>query len=147
MLGPNPSGRQMLDGATEITDRERTEANRAIVRDFVEEVLVGRHLDRLVATVDADLIQHNPHLADGRQAYRDMLMARTDGQPRVRYDRLHRVLAEGNFVLSMCEGLNDGTHTSFYDLWRLAEGRIVEHWDTIETIAPRHEWKNDNGKF
>jgi predicted SnoaL-like aldol condensation-catalyzing enzyme len=30
---------------------------------------------------------------------------------------------------------------------RLAKGKIVEHWDTIEKVAPRSDWKNDNGKF
>ena len=61
--------------------------------------------------------------------------------------RLHRVLAEGNFVLSVSEGSLGGVHTSFYDLFRVAGGKIVEHWDTIEAVPPRSEWKNDNGKF
>jgi predicted SnoaL-like aldol condensation-catalyzing enzyme len=39
-LGPNPAGRSMVDGPTEVTDRERTESNRALVRSFVETVLV-----------------------------------------------------------------------------------------------------------
>jgi predicted SnoaL-like aldol condensation-catalyzing enzyme len=56
-------------------------------------------------------------------------------------------LAEGNFVLSICEGRLDGQHSSFYDLFRLAKGKIIEHWDTIEPIPPRNEWKNENGKF
>jgi predicted SnoaL-like aldol condensation-catalyzing enzyme len=38
-------------------------------------------------------------------------------------------------------------HTAFYDLFRLANGKIAEHWDTTEKIAPRNKWKNDNGKF
>lgn len=41
----------------------------------------------------------------------------------------------------------DGATSSFYDLFRFYEGMIVEHWDTIEAIAPREEWKNENGKF
>ena len=60
---------------------------------------------------------------------------------------LHRVLAEGSFVLSVSEGSLGGVHSSFYDLFRIAEGKIVEHWDTIEAIPPRSDWKNDNGKF
>jgi predicted SnoaL-like aldol condensation-catalyzing enzyme len=57
------------------------------------------------------------------------------------------VLAEGNFVLCVSEGDYNGAHSAFYDLFRVTAGKIVEHWDTTEKIAPRHEWKNDNGKF
>jgi predicted SnoaL-like aldol condensation-catalyzing enzyme len=57
------------------------------------------------------------------------------------------VLAEGSFVLSVSEGARGGVHSSFYDLFRVEAGKLVEHWDTIEAIPPRSEWKNDNGKF
>ena len=80
-------------------------------------------------------------------ASRSALEAAHDGALRIRYDRLHKVLAQGNFVLCMCEGYLTGTHTSFYDLYRVSGEKIVEHWDTIEAIAPRSEWKNTNGKF
>ena len=63
------------------------------------------------------------------------------------YHRIHRVLAEGSIVLCVSEGNLGGVHSAFYDLFRLAEGNVVEHWDTTEKIAPRNEWKNDNGKF
>lgn len=71
-----------------------------------------------------------------------------DGHGRyIDYHRIHRVLAEGNFVLCVSEGNYGGAHSSFYDLFQLAAGKVVEHWDTTEMIAPRNEWKNDNGKF
>ena len=31
------------------------------------------------------------------------------------------------------------------DPFRIKEGKIVEHWDTIESIPPRDKWKNGNG--
>ena len=65
----------------------------------------------------------------------------------MKYDRIHRVLGEGDFVLVVSEGSLAGDHSSFYDLFRVAGGKIAEHWDTIETIPPREVWKNDNGKF
>jgi hypothetical protein len=49
----------------------------------------------------------------------------------------------GNFVLVVSEGSFVGEATSFYDVFRV----IAEHWHTIEAIAPRAEWKNENGKF
>jgi predicted SnoaL-like aldol condensation-catalyzing enzyme len=65
----------------------------------------------------------------------------------VKYDRMHRILAEGNFVLTVSEGTLNGVHSSFFDLFRIAHGKLVEHWDTTEAVPPRSEWKNDNGKF
>lgn len=146
--GPNLSGRSMVDGPTEATDQALTEDNRALVRSFVETVLVGGALDRLADFVSVDgFAEHNPNSADGIENLRSVLAEDVGGQRRVDYQHLHRVLAEGNFVLSVSEGAFDGVHSAFYDLFRLAGGKIVEHWDTTEKVAPRTEWKNDNGKF
>ena len=48
---------------------------------------------------------------------------------------------------SVCEGALGEIRSSFNDLYRVADGRIVEHWDTTEKIAPSSAWKNNNGKF
>lgn len=146
-MGPNPSGRGMLDGATDIVDLDKTEANRKLVHAFADQVLVERQLQRLDAYVDDELVQHNPEIADGAAALRTTLETTVNGEPGIRYDKIHRVLAEGNFVLCMSEGHRNGVHSSFYNLFRIDNGTIVEHWDTVEAIAPRHEWKNKNGKF
>lgn len=146
--GPNPAGRSMVDGPTESTEPERTETNRALVRSFIEEALIGRRLEALETFIDAArFADHNPRFGDGLPALRSALAAETGEGPTIGYDRLHRVLAEGSFVLSVCEGSLCGVHSAFYDLFRIADGRIVEHWDTVEKIAPRARWKNDNGKF
>jgi predicted SnoaL-like aldol condensation-catalyzing enzyme len=65
----------------------------------------------------------------------------------MKYDCIHKVLAEGNFVLVASEGHFAGKHASFYDLFRVENGKIAEHWDTIDTIPAQTEWKNANGKF
>ncbi|MEM1414494.1 MAG: nuclear transport factor 2 family protein [Myxococcota bacterium] len=136
--GPNPAGRSMVDGPTEARELERTEENRARVRRFVEEVLVagGEGWD----VVAEDLVQHDPALPDGRAAFRAALEG-------VTYRRLHRVLAEGSFVLAVSEGERAGVHTAFYDLFRVADGALVEYWNTVEAVPPPSEWKNANGKF
>ena len=92
--------------------------------------------------------EHNPRIADGLSALRSALAepASNNGIT-IEYDRIHRLLAEGSFVLCVSEGSQNGVHSSFYDLFHVVDGKLVEHWDTTETILPRTEWKNDNGKF
>lgn len=145
---PNPSGRGMLDGETIVTDLDRTEANRSLVAAFAQKVLVERQLDLLAPHVADDLLQHDPEIPDGIASMRSSLEAvRPDGAPRIAYMHVHRVLAEGNFVLCMSEGRKNGLNSGMYDLFRIADDKIVEHWNTISPIAPRSEWKNENGKF
>ena len=144
----NPSGRSMLDGDTAITDEDKTEANRSLVAGFAQQVLVDRQTGLIEEFVAAELIQHDPETADGIAAFRAFLEAKlTTGAPRVAYRHVHRVLAEGNFVLCMNEGERNGIHSGMYDLFRVADDKIVEHWTTVTAIAPRGEWNNENGKF
>jgi predicted SnoaL-like aldol condensation-catalyzing enzyme len=146
--GPNESDRSMVDGPTEAVDLELTESNRALVRSFVEVVLVDGQLDRLADFIGEDAYaEHNPRLGDGASRLRAALEVADEIGRRIDYHRIHRVLAEGSFVLCASEGHYGGVHTAFYDLFRLANGKVVEHWDTTERIAPRSEWKNENGKF
>jgi len=146
--GPGPSSRSMVDGPTEATDLSQTEENRRIVQDFVQEVLIERRLDRLSVYIDGEqFAQHSPELADGSAALKASLEAKSADGPIVSYQKTHRILAEGSFVLSVSEGLRAGAHSAFYDLYRLSKGKLVEHWDTIEAVAPQAEWKNQNGKF
>lgn len=63
------------------------------------------------------------------------------------YDTVHMVLAQGNMVLAVSEGTFGGAPTSYYDLWRVENGKIAEHWDVMETISDKSTWQNQNGKF
>lgn len=146
--GPNPSGHTMIDGPTEVADLDQTEANKRLVGAFVEDVLVHGRMDKLPAAFDGDAyIQHNPQIPDGVSGLGAALAAMAKAGVTFKYDRVHRVLGEGNFVLVISEGSFAGKPTSFYDLFRVQSGKIAEHWDTIEEIPPREQWKNDNGKF
>mgnify|MGYP000445083235 CR=1 FL=1 len=147
--GPNPSGHSMVDGEFKVSDLEKTESNRELVREFVGDVLIGGEMQKLPHFVDAQsYIEHNSRLTDGLSSLHQALVIQPAGEGiSIQYDKLHRLLADGNFVLSACEGFRAGIHTSFYDLYRVASGKIVEHWDTIYAIPPRSDWKNENGKF
>lgn len=145
---PNPSGHTMLDGASQVTDLVETAANKALVRSFVEDILVNGRMEKLAGYYDGDhYLQHNPHIADGLSGLGAALKAMAAQGVKMKYDRIHKVLGEGNFVLTASEGTFAGKHSSFYDLFRVQSGKIAEHWDTIETIPPPAQWKNTNGKF
>jgi predicted SnoaL-like aldol condensation-catalyzing enzyme len=145
---PNPSGHTMTDGPTEATDLDKTDANKAIVKQFVDDILVNGRLEKLAGYYDGDhYVQHNPKIADGLSGLGAALKAMADAGVAMKYERVHRVLGAGNFVLVVSEGSFAGAHTAFYDLFRVQGGKIAEHWDTIETILPKEQWKNETGKF
>ncbi|MEM7407009.1 MAG: nuclear transport factor 2 family protein [Pseudomonadota bacterium] len=147
-LGPNPSGHSMVDGTVEAQDHAMTETNRDIVRSFVNEVLIGSDFNALGTFVSTgEFIEHAPAGLDGFDNLHRTLCDEAAGPDAVAYSRLHRVLVEGNFALAGVEGARGGVPSAFYHLYRLADGKIVERWDTIEKIAPPEEWKHQNGKF
>ncbi|MGR5056802.1 nuclear transport factor 2 family protein [Vibrio rotiferianus] len=147
---PNPSGRTQFDGATEITDVNKTDENKAIVSDFVQTILMKgdmSQISKFIGEKDSDYIQHNVAVADGLSGLSVALKQLAEaGMPMV-YSKNHLIIGEGNFVLSVSEGQFMNQHVAFYDLFRVDNGKIVEHWDTIEVIPPKSEWKNTNGKF
>ena len=122
---PNPSGHTQTDGTMDVTDLDKTEEN-----------------------FDGDnYIQHNSGIADGVSGLNAALGALAEQDISMVYDEVHMVLAQGNFVLAVSEGTFGGTPTSYYDLWRVENGKIAEHWDVMETIADQSTWQNQNGKF
>jgi predicted SnoaL-like aldol condensation-catalyzing enzyme len=145
---PNISGHTMVSGTTEVTDHEMTENNRKVIESFVENVLIHGYLDKMDAYISQEhYTEHNPRFGDDLVDLCATLSKSFTGGFSFKYERCHRLLAEGNFVLSVCEGYTNQNLSSFFDLYRLQDGKIVEHWDTTEVIPPHSEWKNNNGKF
>lgn len=102
----------------------------------------------------ANYIQHNLAYGTGREAFVGSVdyLASAPVKTTVKNVRafaatVHQVLAQGNFVLAVGEGTFGGVPTAYYDLWRVENGKIAEHWDVMETIADKSTWQNQNGKF
>lgn len=145
---PNPSGHTQTDGPTTSSDLDKTAANKALVKDFVATILMNGQFDKLGNYFDGDnYIQHNPAIGDGVSGLGAALEAMAKQGITMVYTKNHIVSGEGNFVLAVSEGTFAGKPTSFYDLFRIENGKIAEHWDVIETIMPEADRKNTNGKF
>ena len=142
------SGRSQTDGPTEAQDLNQTETNKTLIRNLIDDVFMGAHPEKITEYISTETyLQHNPAVADGLPALGEALEAMAKAGTPMVYTKTHQILGEGNFVLSISEGEFMGENVAFYDLFRIQEGKVVEHWDTVETIPPRSEWKNDNGKF
>ena len=144
----NPSGRTEFDGTTKFTDLDKTDENKTLVRNFVADVLKGEHPENTQQYFDGiKYIQHNPAIADNLDGLGAALAAMAEQGIKMEYDTIHKVFGYGNFVLAISEGRFGGKHTSFYDLFRVENGKIAEHWDVMETIADKNEWKHENDKY
>jgi predicted SnoaL-like aldol condensation-catalyzing enzyme len=145
--GPSPSGHTMTGGPVTPTDLDKTEANKALMARYMDDLLQGRKETFPGYFNGIQYIQHNPWVGDNLTGLIAGLQALAKKGNTVKYDRVHKILGEGNFVLVIAEGSFGEIPTAYYDLYRIEDGKIAEHWDTLETIPARSEWKNDNGKF
>ena len=99
----------------------------------------------VVSVVDeAKYIQHNPQTHEGSEGLAALFKHLTKTSPKV---NIVRIFEDGDFVLSISEGYSNQIPFSFFELYRLNNGKIVEHWDTSEVIPSKDKWKNNNGKF
>lgn len=143
----NPSGHTQIDGPVE-ADNSNTETSRELVKNFVYDILHGQALDKLPTYFNGDnYIQHNPNIADGVSGLGAALATMAEQGIAMVYNKTHQILAQGNFVLVVSEGTFADAPTAYYDLFRVENGFIAEHWDVMETIAPEDTWKHVNGKF
>ena len=145
---PNPSGHTQVDGYNSLEDLDKTEENRELIKNFLHDVMQGKAPEKTPSYFNGDTyIQHNIGIADGLSGLGAALEALGKQGIQMIYDTVHQVLAEGNYVLAVSEGSFGGAPTSYYDLWRIKDGKIAEHWDVMETIAEKDTWQNQNGKF
>jgi len=143
----SPSGHTMIDGPTIASDLDKTDSNKALMQRYMDDLLAGRRETFPSYFNGIEYIQHNPWVADTIPGLIAGLQALAAKGQAVVYKRVHKILGEGNFVLVVAEATFGGVPTGIYDLFRIEKGRIAEHWDTLEAIPPRDQWKNSNGKF
>jgi predicted SnoaL-like aldol condensation-catalyzing enzyme len=141
------SGRSQTDGPVKPTDLDKTEENKALAVSLIEDVLMGKNPDKITEYISAEQYdQHNPGIKDGLNGIVEAVQYLTSQNNMFKYNKIHKVLGEGNFVLTVSEGEWNGANQVFYDLFRFENGKAVEHWDIIQEI-PTEGLANENGMF
>ena len=141
------SGRTQTDGPTKAKDLDKTADNKAFAKSMVEDILMGKNPNKLTDYISAEQYdQHNPGIKDGLTGIIEAVEYLTAQNNMFKYTKIHKVLGEGNFVLTVSEGEWSGKQQVFYDLLRIENGKAVEHWDIIQEI-PTEGLANNNGMF
>lgn len=136
------SGDPMVGGRAEIDLSADTEANKTLVLDYTKQVLQPRRFTDLGQFVADDLVQHGPMIGAGRKGLQDWLTSDDAGQ----YEMLFKLVGQGDFVMTYGKRHAHGQDIAVFDLYRIADGLIVEQWVNAEAIGPRDTWGN-SGKF
>jgi len=140
------SGRSQVDGVTKVTDLGKTETNKKLIEDFLSDVMFGKKPEKITEYISAETYhQHNIAIKDGLEGLNDAIKYLESQNDMFTYQKVHKILGEGNFVLTICEGEWHGRKQSFYDLFRIENKKIVEHWDIIQEIP--EQMAHENGMF
>ena len=111
------------------------EANRKVVLDFYEKGINQKDADAAIALMGNRYVQHNPNAADGPEGFRKFIAFLREKFPNSRSE-IKRSFVDGDYVILHVHAVREpGTRGSaIIDIFKLENGKIVEHWDTVQPI-------------
>ena len=122
------------------------EANKRNVVEFYNQALNEKNFEAASKYLGARYIQHNPTAPDGAEGLKGFIGFLRDKFPQSRSE-IKRVFADGDFVILHVHSVREpGTRgRAIIDLFRLENGKIVEHWDVVQDVPEKAA--NPNGMF
>jgi predicted SnoaL-like aldol condensation-catalyzing enzyme len=122
------------------------EQNKKIVMEFYEKAINQKDFTAASKYLGPYYTQHNQKAADGAEGLKDFIHYLREKFPNA-YSEIKRVFADGDYVILQVHAVREpGTRgIAIVDIFRLKDGKIVEHWDVHEDILPQAA--NANGMF
>ena len=123
-----------------------TEANKQTVLAFYDAAINRTDFDAASKLIGERYVQHNPLIADGHEGLKVFLGYLKESFPNLRGE-VKRIFADGDFVIAHTHGVRvpGERGSAIVDIFRLEDGKIVEHWDVIQPIPETAA--NENGMF
>jgi predicted SnoaL-like aldol condensation-catalyzing enzyme len=123
---------------------QKVEANKGTVMEFYESAINHKDFEAAVTFIGGRYVQHNPLIADGMEGLEAFLSFLKTNYPNLRGE-IKRVFADGDYVILHTHGVRTPGErgSAIMDIFKLEEGKIVEHWDVIQPI--RESAINQNG--
>ena len=142
---------------------EQEQKNAEVITDFVQNLMNNHNFEYVLKHYnDSAYTQHNRNLPDKVTGLVGFLQEFVEDYPEYSYDVKH-IYVDGDYVifhshatLNKDDRGNDGKGMNIIDTWRLENGRIVEHWDSIQaldgfmrfySLISGGDIRNDNGVF
>ena len=127
-------------------DAKQMEENKKIVAAFYDAAVNQKDFEKASRYLGARYTQHNPLAADGREGFKGFIAFLKDKFPNNRSE-IKRIFADGDYVIVHVHAVREpGTRgNAIVDIFKLEDGKVVEHWDVIQPIPEKTA--NDNGMF
>jgi len=122
------------------------EANKKIVIDFYEKGLNQKDYEAAAKHFGPRYIQHNPNAADGPEGFKKLVEFLKEKFPNSKSE-IKRVIAEGDLVMLHVHSVREPGQRgrAIVDIFRVENGKIVEHWDVVQDIPEKAA--NQNSMF
>ena len=115
------------------------EANKKLVLDMVQTLFVEHKVDEAIDKYfDPGYIQHNPIAGDGAETIRTLFKGFYQNVPTATYE-VKRIICEGDLcaVHSNSKSKPDDRGSAVVDIFRIANGKLAEHWDVIQAVPEK----------
>ena len=144
-------GTTQLDGTlTPIMESDKTTANRTFIENFSQDFFLNGEYSKIGEFFnESSFVQHSVNAGTDITGLKGFVQ-NVLGEGTPFYQSIEFIHVEGNFALMMSQGFPDQTTnlvSGYFDLFRIENGKIVEHWDIVQAIPPESEWANSNGKW